>query len=92
MKRIACIVAVLGISLFALSALAGVTLSNQDSQSYKLLIASSDSCFSGTHTSISSNTTTGVGPGWLCIDEKKPGYEMKDGETWIIKNGKPSKK
>jgi hypothetical protein len=75
-------------SLFAFQALASVTLSNKDSREYKILIASSDSCFSGTHTSIGSNTTTTVDAGYLCINEEKPAYKLEDGKRYVIKDGK----
>ncbi len=69
-------------------AYASVELSNEDSREYRILIADSDSCFSGTRTYIGGSTTTSVNAGWLCINEEKPGYKMDDGKSYRIKNGR----
>ncbi|PID48197.1 MAG: hypothetical protein CR967_01135 [Proteobacteria bacterium] len=77
----------------ASSAIASVTLKNEDSTSYKLLLKSSQSCFSGTHTSISGGTTsTQIDAGWACLNEKKPAVKLEDGKTYVIKDGKIVKK
>ena len=87
-KKILALVAAGAITLLSATAFASVTLTNKDAKSYKLLIASSDSCFSGTHTSIGSNTTTSVGSGYICINEEKPAYKVEDGKSYVIKDGK----
>jgi hypothetical protein len=76
------------ISLFTVPAMASVTLSNQDSREYKLLLDTSESCFSGTHTRIQSNTTTTVSAGWICLNEEKPAVKLEDGKYYEIKDGK----
>jgi len=87
-RNLLSVFALLTITLFAGSAFASVTVSNQDSNRYDVLIASSDSCFSGTHTSIGGNTTTSFSAGWFCLNEKKPAFKIEDGKSYIIKNGK----
>lgn len=76
------------VALFTTVAFAAANLSNKDSKSYKLLLNSSESCFSGTHTSIGSNTSTSVSAGWACLDKKKPAVKLENGKSYIIKNGK----
>lgn len=93
MKRnLVCLAAAAALLLASASAFASVTISNKDSKSYKLLLNSSESCFSGTHTSISSNTTTSVGAGWACLDEVKPAVKLEDGKSYVIKGGKIEEK
>ena len=65
-----------------------VQLHNQDSHSYRYLSNSSESCFSGTHSSISSNTVSSVSSGWFCLHEEKPAVYLQEGKKYKIKNGK----
>ncbi len=71
----------------ATSAWASANLYNSDSRSYRLLLDSSESCFSGTHTSIESNTRTSVSAGWACVDEQQPAVRLEDGKSYVIRNG-----
>ncbi|HMX58296.1 MAG TPA: hypothetical protein PKE49_17350 [Leptospiraceae bacterium] len=74
-------------SLFSTAVMASANLYNSDSQSYRLLLDSSESCFSGTHTSIESNTRTSVSSGWACLGEEKPAVKLEDGKSYVIRNG-----
>ncbi|PIE74604.1 MAG: hypothetical protein CSA18_04455 [Deltaproteobacteria bacterium] len=77
------------LSLFiASSAMASASLSNRDFKQYKILAASTQFCFSGIHTFISSNTTISVPAGWVCLKEKKPAVRLESGKYYIIKNGR----
>ena len=82
------LLAILFCVLFATVAFASSNLMNKDTRSYKLLVNSSPSCFSGTHTSISSNNSTSVSSGWACLDEIKPAVKLEDGKSYVIKIGK----
>ncbi len=82
----------LALVLTAGLALASAKLHNADSRTHKLLVSTSESCFSGTHTSIGSNTTTDIPAGWVCVDEKKPAVKVKDGKQYVIKNGELKEK
>lgn len=93
MKRIVfALVSLVALVAFSATALASVTLTNKDSQRYELRIATSDSCFSGTDTSIGGNTTSTFTAGWLCIDKKKPAYKIEDGKAYVIEGGKVAPK
>jgi hypothetical protein len=73
--------------VFTSSVTASSLLSNKDSNQYKLLLNSSESCFSGTHTQINGNTTTSVSDGWACLNEQKPAIKLEKDKEYIIKNG-----
>ena len=69
------------------TAFAGSSLHNADAK-HTILYADSDSCFSGTHSSIESNTTTEVSAGkYICVDEHMPGVLVEDGHKYEIKGG-----
>ncbi len=79
--------------LIASSAIASVTLKNEDSSNHRLLIKSSKTCFGGTETSLNSGTVSSqIDAGWACVDGKKPAVKLEDGKTYVIKNGKIVKK
>lgn len=80
-------IALLGI-LFSTTAMADVTLSNKDSREYQLLLDTSDSCFSGLHTYVSSYTTRKAPEGWACLNKQKPAVKLEKGKDYMIKNGK----
>ena len=89
MKRVlTALVALVALTAFSAAAFASVTITNKDSQKYELRIATSDSCFSGTDTSIGGNTTSTFTSGWLCLNKEKPGYKIEDGKTYLIEGGK----
>lgn len=93
MRRIGMVLAAIaGLTLFAGAALAEVKITNEDSKSYDLRIATSDSCFSGTDTSIGGNSTSTFSAGWLCIERKTPAFKIEDGKHYVIKGGKVSPK
>ena len=71
------------------AARAEVGLYNSDSTGHKLLLADSDTCFSGTHTSIGSNTHTTVSGStkFVCIGEEKPAYPVRDDHHYKIVGG-----
>ncbi len=85
MKKLALILVSL---LFATSAMASVSLKNEDSRQHQLLLKTSDTCFSGTHTSINGHTTSNVDPGWACVDKKKPAVKLENGKSYVIRNGR----
>jgi hypothetical protein len=75
--------------LISTPAWAEIGLYNSDSHGYKLLLADSDTCFSGTHTSIGSNTRQSLSSTtkFVCIDENKPAYPVTDGKHYKIQGG-----
>jgi hypothetical protein len=90
MKKLSSSLLACALFLSASVAFASISLHNKDPKSYKILLASSDSCFSGTHTSIGSNTITSLSSTtkYICLDEKKPAYKVEDGKKYEIKDGK----
>ena len=75
------------------SCLALVTVTNKDSTSYALLLATGDRCESGTRSSINGGTTkTYSGRPYLCINEEKPAYKLEDGKRYEIRDGKLEEK
>ncbi len=79
---------VLGVCISGV-ALASVGLTNEDSKEYRLLLSDGETCFSGTHTAIGSNTTTSVSSAvkYICLNEQKPAFAIEDGKSYVIRDG-----
>lgn len=80
---------VLGALLVSGVAFAG-SLHNKDGVSHKILLTDSDSCFSGTHSSIGSNTIQQISSStkFICVEEAKPAFPIDPGKDYVIEDGK----
>lgn len=87
------IVALAGL-LISTTAFAGISLFNSDGHSYKLLLSGGNACFTGTQTSIASNTATTVSSKtkYICLNETTPAYRVEDGKDYVIRDGELKEK
>ena len=67
-----------------------ITVKNADEGTVDVLIADSKDCFAGLRGSVNSSTTRMFSVGeesYLCVNETRPGFPVKDGGAYVIEGG-----
>lgn len=72
-----------------------ITVKNADNQRQELMLSQEQSCGLGVRTSIETNTITTFDvdktqPTYVCMGQRPPGYEVKDGASYLIRGGRIS--